>query len=116
MAEGAPPGCGATTCRVGPVLVLRGTAHVADCTGVTLVVSSEPARGVCPDAALLDRFTVWRDGAHTVWLRNGVAVVVSDRGERGTRPWVARVPLPRLRVPNLPMAQAEPLPPDLEEP
>lgn len=116
LAEGAPAGCGVTSCRLGPVLVLRGTAHVAECAGVTLVVSSEPARGVCPDAALLDRFTVWRDGAHAVWLHDGAAVVVSDRGERGTRPWVAPVPVPRLRAPNLPMAATEPLPPDLEEP
>ena len=116
LTEGAPPGCGVTSCRVGPVLLLRGTAHVAECAGVALVVSSEPARGVCPAAALLDRFTVWRNGAHAVWVRDGVATVVSDRGERGTRPWVAAVPVPRLRVPNLPMAATEPLPPDLEEP
>ena len=120
LAAGTPAACGATACRLGPVLLLRGAAagtmHEADCTGVALVVSAEPARGVCPGAALLDRFTVWRDGAHAVWLRDGVPAVLSDRADRGDRPWVAPVPTPRAHVPNLPMAQAEPLPPETEEP
>lgn len=116
LAEGSPAGCDATTCRAGPVLLLRGTAHMADCAGVALVVSSEPARGVCPDAALLDRFTVWRNGAHAVWLRADGPLVLSDRAYRGDRPWVASVPTPRARVPALPMAPAEPLPTELEDP
>ena len=112
LAEGA--GCDATTCRLGPVLMLRGAAHEAGCDQVTLVVSAEPARGVCRDAALLDRFTVWRDGAHAVWLGANGPTVLSDRAMRGARPWVPPAPVPRVRVPNLPMAATEPLPPEME--
>ena len=106
-------GCDATSCRLGGVLLLRNGAHQADCAGVQLVISAEPARGVCP-GALLDRFTVWRDGAHAVWVRRDGPVVLSDRADRGARPWVPPPPTPRRVVPNLPMAPAEALPPDME--
>ena len=115
IADGQPAGCGATACRVGPVLLLRGTAHAGECEGVALVVSAEPARGVCRGAALLDRFTVWRDGSHAVWLEAGGPRVVSDRMVRGARPWVPGPPQPRRVVPNLPMAPVEPLPDVLPE-
>ena len=102
------PGCDVTACRFGPMLLLRNRARAAPCEGVSLVVSAEPARGVCPGAALLDRFTVWRDGAHAVWLRGDAApAVLSDRAVRGERPWVPGRPVPRRAVPNLPMAPAE---------
>ena len=107
-------GCDAAACRLGPVVMLRGTAHTADCAGVQLVVSAEPARGVCRGAALLDRFTVWRDGPHAVWLTPDGPVVLSDRLDRGARPWVPPPPTPRRVVPNLPMAPMEALPAEQE--
>lgn len=107
-----PPVCDATTCRAGPLLVLRNRVFRAGCVGVGLVVSAEPARGVCPAAGLLDRFSVWRDGAHAVWIgREGRISVLSDRAHRGQRPWVPGLPVPRARVPGLPMAPVDPLPP-----
>lgn len=110
----ATPGCDASSCRSGNVLVMRGSAHQADCAGVALLVSSEPARGICAAAALLDRFTVWRDGAHAVWLRAGAPLVLSDREARGARPWVPPPPTPRREVPDLPMAPTEALPAESE--
>jgi competence protein ComEC len=110
------PGCDPDACRLGPVVLLRGTVHTADCTGVALVVSAEPARGVCPGAALLDRFTVWRDGAHAVWLTQAGPVVLSDKADRGARPWVPPPPTPRRVAPNLPMAPTEALPAEQENP
>jgi competence protein ComEC len=107
--------CPADACRLGPVLVLRGSARASDCTGVGLLVSAEPARGECPSAGLLDRFTVWRDGAHAVWITPDGVRVVSDRAYRGQRPWVPGPPVPRRRVPDLPMAPAEELPPAASE-
>ncbi len=108
------PGCDAASCRRGPLLLLRGGAHQVDCAGVELTVSAEPARGVCP-GALLDRFSVWRDGAHAVWLQPGGPLVLSDRAHRGARPWVPPPPTPRRVVPNLPMAPIEALPPETED-
>ena len=85
---------------------MRDASRVAGCEGVTLVVSSEPARGVCPASAeLLDRFTVWRGGAYAVWLDGEHVRTVSDRAERGQRPWVP--PLPHPGAPALPMALSE---------
>ncbi len=65
------------------------------CQEAVVVVSPEPARGRCFGPPLVDRFTVWRNGAHAIWLEPGVADVVSDRAERGDRPWVPPPPRPR---------------------
>ena len=109
--DGEPDICDAAHCRLGQVLMLRGSARAGDCAGVALLVSAEPVRGECPGSvALLDRFTVWRDGAHAVWLGSGPPRVLSDRADRGARPWVPPPPVPRRQVPNLPMAPAEELP------
>lgn len=114
--EAAAPGldCTARACRFqphakGPVaLLLRApkvrkgetappllaAPHCAE--GAALLVAAEPIRGRCPGTARLDRFSVWRDGPHAVWLRPGEgAVVVSDRAWRGVRPWVPPPPRPR---------------------
>ena len=109
--DGAPANCGAQTCRDGPILVLRDKARAGNCDGVALLVAAEPARGECPRGVdLLDRFTVWRDGAHAVWIEGAGVRVLSDRAARGDRPWVPPVPTPRRVAPNLPMAPSETLP------
>ncbi|MBV8912327.1 MAG: ComEC/Rec2 family competence protein, partial [Acetobacteraceae bacterium] len=114
--DGEPPVCTGASCRLGPVLVMRGTSRAVDCSGVALLVSAEPARGECPaGTGLLDRFTVWRDGAHAVWLERDVVRVLSDRTYRGERPWVPPPPKPHRNVPNLPMAPTEELPQAAEE-
>ena len=48
------------------------------------------AYGNCPGAGkpLVDRFTVWRQGAAAIWLQPGGARVLTDRDLRGDRPWV----------------------------
>ena len=104
--------CDADGCRVerrGAVaLVLRPRGSAGACAGVAVLVSPEPARGACKGVPFVDRFSVWRDGAHAIWLRDGGARVVSDREWRGERPWV---PAQGGRQrPALPMAPAEVLP------
>ena len=111
--DGAPAWCGPESCRLGPILLVRDASRPADCGNAALLVSAEPARGECPrGVGLLDRFTVWRDGAHAVWIEDGQVRVQSDRAYRGARPWVPPMPTPRRTVPNLPMAPAESLPID----
>ncbi|MFC4166170.1 ComEC/Rec2 family competence protein [Teichococcus aestuarii] len=118
--EAAPPGldCTPQACRFqpypeGPVaLLLRApkprrnetappllaAPHCA--TGAALLVAAEPIRGRCPGTPWVDRFSVWRDGPHAVWLRPGEAPrVVSDRAWRGARPWVPPPPRPRAAAP-----------------
>lgn len=71
-----------------------------------VVVAAEPLRMRCRGAAaVIDRFSVWRDGPHAVWLERDGARVVSDRAFRGARPWVP--PAPRPRAPAEPPAPAE---------
>ena len=112
LEDGPPEGCDSATCRLDAagLLFLRDTAKATDCAGVRLLVSAEPARGECPEGVpYLDRFSVWRDGAHAVWLTPDGPRIVSDRGYRGSRPWVPGPPQPRRSTPNLPMAATEDL-------
>lgn len=90
---------GACTLRHAPeanpaVVLLRGDPPAEACRAAALVVSAEPVRGRC-GAAVVDRFAVWRNGAHAVWLTPAGPVVVSDRAWRGARPWVPPPPVPR---------------------
>ncbi len=118
LADGPPASCDAASCwlQSGGVLVLRDFARATDCTGVRLLVSAEPARGECPvGVPYLDRFSVWRDGAHAVWMTPDGPRILSDRAHRGTRPWVPPLPTPRQRAPDLPMAAADDLPAPADE-
>lgn len=92
--------------RPGAILA-RGTTRSAFCRQASVIVSAEPARGLCarPWPRLVDRFTVWRDGSTAIWLQRDGARIVTDRAERGDRPWVP--PPPRghkAAVVNLPLA------------
>src|ERR1700761_8971142 len=91
-------------------MLVRGAAHPAGCGEVSVIVSAEPARHLCPWPwpALVDRFTVWRNGATAIWLAGDRAEVLTDRAWRGTRPWVPPPPIPRARVvPKLPAASTD---------
>ena len=92
------------------VLLVRGALHPQGCGDASIIVSAEPARGLCPRPwpALVDRFTVWRYGAVAIWLDGAHARIVTDRAWRGARPWVAPLPLPRkATAPALPAAKTE---------
>lgn len=130
-AEGGEAGldCRGSTCRLrltadGPQLALlrhtppppRGrnaqrhdTVPPAEppCGQAGIILSPEPVRGRCDGSVVIDRFSVWRDGAHAVWLTASGPVVVSDRASRGDRPWVPPRPMPRWTPENLPMASSE---------
>jgi competence protein ComEC len=104
-------------CRLRPrpadrtALLVRGSGRPADCHGIGVIVSAEPARHLCPRPwpRLVDRFTVWREGATAVWLAPGGVRVLTDRAARGSRPWVPPPPTPRPRAAaTLPMAPADP--------
>lgn len=69
----APPGCGAAA----------------------VLLSPDPVRARCAGSVIVDRFAVWRDGAHAIWLTAEGAQVLSDRAWRGERPWVPPRPAPR---------------------
>ena len=74
-----------------------------------LVVAAEPVRLECGGAVpVIDRFSVWREGAHAAWVGKESVRVVSDRQYRGQRPWMP--PVGRSRIPpGLPAAAMEDL-------
>ena len=107
-----PSLCGPAACDVARdgqlVRLVRGAGRRDSCEGVSLLISAEPARDICPRGVpYLDRFSVWRDGAHAVWIVPGGVRVLSDRQARGDRPWVPPLPVPRAHVPSLPMAPVD---------
>jgi competence protein ComEC len=65
------------------------------CEGLVLIVSAEPLRRRCGSVPHVDRFSAWRDGAHSARLMPEGLVLVSDRAARGERPWVPPIPRPR---------------------
>jgi competence protein ComEC len=107
------PACGGASCMVWArpkVVLLRGTADASVCDAA-LVVSAEPV-GLRCNVQVIDRFTVYREGAQAVWLGPHGVHVVSDRAYRGERPWVIPVPT-RTSIPRgvkLTPARAEELP------
>jgi len=100
-------------------LLARGAEHPRFCDQSSVIVSAEPARGLCPKPwpKLVDRFTVWRYGSAAIWLDRDGARVLTDRTERGDRPWVPPVPHGRkAAAPTLPVAAVDrPDPAEREE-
>lgn len=71
-------------------LVRQADALFEDCRVADVVVSTVPVRR-CPSATrVVDRFDLWREGAHALWLDEGGVRIASVNGERGHRPWVIR--------------------------
>ncbi|MCW3473732.1 ComEC/Rec2 family competence protein, partial [Limobrevibacterium gyesilva] len=78
-----------------------------------VLISAEPIPLRCPaPVRLVDRFSVWREGAHAIWLDAGGALVLSDRQFRGNRPWVLPLPTRGRTPPGLTPAKSEELPPE----
>jgi competence protein ComEC len=67
-------------------------ALLDDCHSASIVVSAVPVPGRrCPSARILiDRFDLWRNGTHAIWLEKDRVRVESANGVRGMRPWVVR--------------------------
>ena len=90
-------GCTARMCRLqgranGAVaLLLRSPlASVGDldACSAAVVVAAEPLRLHCaPRVPVVDRFSVWREGAYAIWLQPDGVKIVSELSVRGIRPW-----------------------------
>lgn len=78
------------------VVYLTGVeGRVIDCRDIDILIADFPLRGACRGVALrVDRFDLWRQGAHGIHLDGAEALVRTSRGEQGRRPWVV-VPEPR---------------------
>jgi competence protein ComEC len=86
--------CNASLCAIttksGPVAIALSAPET--CPTAILVVSPEPLHGVCRATKIIDRFTVWHDGAVAAWLTPTGVLLRTDRGVQGARPWVPAWP------------------------
>ncbi len=70
-------------------LMMRAEAAADDCRLADVIVSMVPVRGPClSPTTVIDRFDLWRGGAHAIWIEDDGARVESVNGVRGDRPWV----------------------------
>ncbi len=76
------------------------------CPPVDILITDFPLRHACKDIPIrIDRFDVWKRGAHAVYISNGELHIETVKGMQGDRPWVyvprAR-PTPYQPQPELP--------------
>jgi competence protein ComEC len=84
-------GCFYRTAHGVAALVNHPGALLEDCGSADLIVSTVPIRGPCPGPErTIDRFDLWRDGAHSIRFTPSGIVVETVNGRRGARPWVLR--------------------------
>ena len=69
-------------------LVRQADALAEDCAVAELVVSLVPVRRSCTGTAVIDRFDLWRNGTHAIWLEGQSPRIETVRGRQGDRPWV----------------------------
>jgi competence protein ComEC len=77
----------------------RGARPPAGCGEAAVVVAADPLFGKCRAAGqVIDRFDLWRQGAHAVFeAGDGSLAVVTSAGRRGERPWTVK-PVPRASI------------------
>ncbi len=72
-------------------LVRDGRALDDDCRIATILISAVPVRRGCSGPRLIiDRFDMWRHGAHALWLDTGEVRVRTVNGSQCQRPWTPR--------------------------
>jgi competence protein ComEC len=93
--------CDGPVCRVSvkgrSVLYLseERLAMAIPCSEADILIAAFPLRARCRSVPLrIDRFSVWRAGAHALYIDDGAVRVETARGLQGLRPWTI-VPEPR---------------------
>ncbi len=69
-------------------LVSHPSAIQEDCHIVQVLISSEPIRSKCTGPqVVIDRFDLWREGGHALWINKGGIEVQTVAEYQGRRPW-----------------------------
>ena len=72
-------------------LVRDPRALAEDCAIADAVIALVPVEADCVEpATVIDRFDIWREGAHALWLDGDGIRVASVADGRGVRPWTVR--------------------------
>ncbi|MBF0336051.1 MAG: ComEC family competence protein, partial [Alphaproteobacteria bacterium] len=61
-----------------------------DCAAADAVVATIPVRKSCAAKLVIDRFDMWREGAHALWIEEDRIRVESVTDHQGARPWTRR--------------------------
>jgi competence protein ComEC len=70
-------------------IAFSGEALAEDCRQADLVLSLVPVRRGCTEPIRIDRFDIWRGGAHALWVgKDGLLRIESVAARLGDRPWV----------------------------
>jgi competence protein ComEC len=71
-------------------VVIALSPPTSGCPPAALIISPVPLRDSCQGgpSIVIDRFTVWRNGAIAAWLTNNHVYLRTDRQVEGSRPWV----------------------------
>ena len=102
---GARPGwtCTGKACRAKVkgrqvVYVRKGAVMPGACKGADILIAGFPLRGACRDVPVrIDRFDLWRNGAHALYVSAGGVRIKTVNSERGDRPWTLK-PVPRKSI------------------
>jgi competence protein ComEC len=82
----SPQSCVSAAASLKVAFLLKTTSPFLKCPEADVIVSQEPLRRRCKGKRLtIDRFDVWRNGAHAVFADGSAEHV---RGLQGQRPWV----------------------------
>lgn len=73
------------------VFLRAGAAPQAYCAATDILIAAMPLRSACRSVELrIDRFSVWRNGAHAIWISSNGVTVETSRQLQGTRPWTIK--------------------------
>lgn len=98
----ARPGwvCGGRSCQSDVkskhvAFFFEGEGAEPSCAGLDIIIAAYPLRGACKTVKIrIDRFDVWRSGAHALVINGDEVLVTTAKSMSGNRPWVV-VPEPR---------------------
>jgi competence protein ComEC len=83
--------CRATVKGRQVLYVSRREGQPLDCAGVHILIADFPLRGACASVPVrIDRFDLWRHGAHALHLGDEGVNMRTARQEQGDRPWVVK--------------------------
>lgn len=84
------------------VFLREGAILPANCWQTDILISDFPLRGACSNVPVrIDRFDLWRSGAHSIRLAGSDTYITTAAQMRGVRPWVTK-PVARRKIQLVP--------------